>query len=95
MIAANYGGAPFSANQEFQGGLFSDSQRATPTSPLPFTCPAAQYGSTLLQIPAPGTQNDDKNPARVASRRLFDVVLGDDKIAHFANHRYPISAQLR
>jgi Carboxypeptidase regulatory-like domain/TonB-dependent Receptor Plug Domain len=94
MIAANYGGVPLSGNQEFQAGLFCASQRATPTSPLPFTCPAPQYGSTLLQIPAPGTQNDDKNPARVASRNLFDLALGDDKIAHFANDRYRISAQL-
>lgn len=94
MIAANYGGVPLSANQEFQAGLFCGSQRATPTSPLPFTCPASEFGSTLLQIPAPGTQNDDKNPARVASRHLFDLALGDDKLAHFAKDRYRLSAQL-
>jgi hypothetical protein len=94
MIAANYGGVPLSANQEFQAGLFCGSQRATPTSPLPFTCPASEYGSTLLQIPAPGTQNDDKNPARVASRHLFDLALGDDNLAHFSKDRYRISAQL-
>jgi hypothetical protein len=94
MIAANYGGVPLSANQEFQAGLFCGLQHATPTSPLPSTCPASEYGSTLLRIPAPGTQNDDKNPARVASRDLFDLALGDDNLAHFANDRYRISAQL-
>jgi hypothetical protein len=94
MIAANYGGVPLSANQEFQAGMFCGTQRATPTSPLPFTCPASQFGSTLIRIPAPGTQNDDKNPARIAPRHLFDLALGDDNLAHFANDRYRLSAQL-
>ena len=31
-------------------------------------CPASQYSSTLVSIPAPGTENDDHNPPRIASR---------------------------
>ena len=46
----------------------------------PNLCPASQYGSTLLQIPAPGTENDDHNPPRIASRNLFDVAVGDDNL---------------
>jgi Carboxypeptidase regulatory-like domain/TonB-dependent Receptor Plug Domain len=94
MIAANVGGVPLSANQEFQAGFFCGSQRATPTSPLPFNCPASQFGSTLLRVPAPGTENDDHNPPRVDPRHLFDLAIGDDHLAHFANDRYRISAQI-
>jgi hypothetical protein len=73
-----------SPDQQFQGGLFCGSVRATPTTPISpgSICPAALYGSTLVQIPAPGTQNDDHNPARIASRHLFDLALGDDNVFH-------------
>jgi hypothetical protein len=94
MIAANYGGVPLDADQEFEAGLFCGSQRATPTSPLPSTCPASQFGSTLLRVPAPGTENDDRNPPRVAGRDLFDLALGEDNVAHFSNDHYRTSAQL-
>jgi hypothetical protein len=43
-------------------------------------CPASQFGSTLTKVPAPGTENDDKNPPRIASRNLFDQALGDDNL---------------
>jgi len=92
MIAANYGGVPLTADQEFQAGFFCGSQHATPTQPLPFNCPASQFGSTLLQVPAPGTENDDKNPPRVAHRNLFDLSVGDDNL--FRGDRYKWSAQL-
>jgi hypothetical protein len=92
MIAANYGGVPLTADQEFQAGFFCGSQHATPTQPLPFNCPASQFGSTLLQVPAPGTENDDKNPPRVAHRNLFDLSIGDDNL--FRGDRYKWSAQL-
>jgi hypothetical protein len=94
MIAANYGGVPLDGDQEFEAGLFCGSQRSTPSSPLPFTCPATQYGSTLLRVPAAGMENDDHNPPRVAGRHLFDLALGDDNLAHLASDRYRVSAQL-
>lgn len=94
MIAANVGGVPLSADQEFEAGFLCGSRRATPTSPLPYTCPASQFGSTLIKVPAPGTENDDHNPPRIAQRHLFDLALGDDHLAHFANDRYRISGQI-
>ncbi len=94
MIAANYGGVPLSADQEFESGLYCGSQRATPTSLLPFTCPASQFGSTLIKVPAPGAENDDHNPPRVMGRHLFDLAIGDDHLAHFSNDRYTLTAQL-
>jgi hypothetical protein len=62
-----------------QAGLFCGSQRPTLSTPLT-TCAPLQYGSTLLKIPAPGTENDDRNPPRIAPRNLFDVSIGDDNL---------------
>ena len=86
-----------SPNQQFQAGLFCGSVRATQTTPISSSlganlCPATQYGSTLLSIPAPGTENDDHNPPRVAPRHLFDLTLGHDNLFH--GDRYKWSLQL-
>ncbi len=79
-------------DQQFQAGLFCGSIHATPTTPLPSPCPAAQFGSTLVSIPAPGTENDDHNPPRVAPRHLFDLTVGDDNL--FRGDKYKWSLQL-
>jgi hypothetical protein len=44
----------------------------------------------LVKIPAPGTQNDDLNPARVRSRNLFDVGLGRDNLFHTERVRWTL-----
>jgi hypothetical protein len=82
------------ADQQFQAGLFCGSVHATPTTPISpnSLCPASQYGSTFLQIPAPGTENDDHNPPRVAPRSLFDVAIGHDNLFH--GDRFKWSARL-
>jgi hypothetical protein len=93
-------GNPLTPDQEFQSGLYCGSQRATPTSPIGMSipglasraCPVSEFGSSLLQIPAPGTENDDKNPPRIAPRNLFDISLGDDNLFH--TDRYKWSAQV-
>jgi hypothetical protein len=71
-------------DQQFEAGLFCGSVHATPTAPISPSglCAASQYGSTFLSIPAAGTENDDHNPPRIASRNLFDVSLGDDNLFH-------------
>lgn len=71
-------------DQQFQAGLFCGTVHATPTTPISpnSVCPASEYGSTLLQIPKPGTEDDDKNPPRVAPRNLFDMAVGDDDLFH-------------
>jgi hypothetical protein len=94
MGAANVGEIPLSADQESEAGFTCNGIRATPTSPLPFNCPASQFGSTLIKVPAPNTENDDHNPPRIASRNLFDLSLGHDSIFHSRNDRYRVSAQL-
>ncbi|HTS10044.1 MAG TPA: TonB-dependent receptor [Candidatus Eisenbacteria bacterium] len=86
-----------SPDQQFEAGLFCGSVRATPTTPISSglgssICPASEYGSTLLKIPAPGTEDDDHNPPRVAPRNLFDLSIGHDNIFH--GDKYKISLQL-
>jgi len=46
----------------------------------------------LIQIPAPGTENDDHNPPRIASRSLFDLAVGHDNLFH--GEKYKWSAPL-
>jgi hypothetical protein len=81
-------------DQQFQAGLYCGSTYATPTTPISPTelCPASMYGSKYLALPAPGTENDDHNPPRIASRNLFDLGLGQDNILH--GDRYKVSARL-
>jgi hypothetical protein len=83
-----------SPDQQFEAGLYCGSIHATPTMPISPTglCPASQYGSTLIKIPAPGTENDDHNPPRIASRNLFDLAVGHDNI--FNGDRFKWSARL-
>jgi Carboxypeptidase regulatory-like domain/TonB-dependent Receptor Plug Domain len=94
-------GVPLTADQEFESGLFCGSQRATPTMQIgvpgpagspSLVCPlSAPFGSTLLQVPAPNTENDDKNPPRIASRSLFDIAVGHDNLFH--GDKYKVSLQ--
>jgi hypothetical protein len=90
----NITGLPLTADQEFQSGLTCDGKLAAPT---PFgtalaTCDAAGLGSIYVKIPAPGKENDDHNPQRIAPRNLFDLSLGDDNL--FRAERYKWSLRL-
>jgi hypothetical protein len=75
-------GLPFTADQEFEAGLTCNGVAATPTRPLPVFCPASQFASTLVKIPAAGTENDDHNPQRIQPRSLFDLAVGQDNLFH-------------
>ena len=79
-------------DQQFQAGLYCGAVYATPTMPISPTglCPASQYGSKLVQIPAAGTENDDHNPPRVAPRNLFDVSVGDDNLFHGERRKWSL-----
>jgi hypothetical protein len=73
------------ADQQLQAGLFCGNQFPTLTTPLA-SCDPSLLGSKLVKIPAPGTENDDHNPPRIASRHLFDIAVGDDNL--FKGERY-------
>ncbi len=80
------------ADQEFQAGLMCNGVKATPTTPLPTPCPASEYSSSLLSIPAPNTGDNDHNPQRIAPRSLFDMSLGEDNL--FNGDKYKWSLRL-
>jgi len=82
-------------DQQFQAGLFCGSVFATPTTPISSSfgtnlCPSASYGSKYVSIPAANTENDDKNPPRIAPRNLFDVALGIDNLFHGDKRRWSL-----
>jgi hypothetical protein len=101
-------GNALSADQEFEAGFFCGTSHAAPpsatnptgtfiTSTLPTVagvtaCPASQFGSTLISVPKPNTENDDKNPPRIQQRNLFDLAIGDDNLFH--GDRYKWSARI-
>jgi hypothetical protein len=79
------------ADQQMQAGLHCGSVFPTLSTALT-TCAPSQYGSTRVTIPAPGTENDDHNPPRIAPRHLFDIAVGDDNI--FRGEKYKWSLRL-
>jgi Carboxypeptidase regulatory-like domain/TonB-dependent Receptor Plug Domain len=93
-----------SPDQQFEAGLFCGAVHAAPPSaanpigtPISSAlganlCPASEYGSNLVKIPAAGTEDDDKNPPRIQPRNLFDLAIGDDNI--FRGDRYKWSARV-
>ena len=74
------------ADEQFQAGLTCDGVRATPTSGFT-SCDAAGLSSKLVNIPAPGTEDDDKNPPRIAPRSLIDMAFGEDNLFHGDKHK--------
>ena len=84
-------GTPLTADQEFEAGFFCGSQHATPTVALPSVCLASQFGSNLIRVPAPGTENDDHNPPRIAPRNLFDVAVGDDNLFKGDHYKWSLT----
>ena len=83
---------PLTADQEFQAGFTCNGAHATPTQPLPSPCLASQFGSTLISVPPPNTENDDHRPQRIAARSLFDISVGHDNLFH--GDKYKVSLQL-
>jgi hypothetical protein len=80
------------ADEEFQAGLTCNGVRATPTNPLPASCLASQFTSSLVKIPGVNQENDDHNPPRIAPRNLFDASVGQDNL--FKGDRYKWSLRL-
>ena len=76
-------------DQQFEAGLTCDGVRATPTAGFT-SCDAAGLTSKLVTIPAPGTENDDKNPPRIQPRNLFDASIGDDDLFHGDRYKWSL-----
>ena len=68
-------------DQQAQIELSCGGERATLGHPLT-SCAPNELSSPLLRIPAPGTEDDDRNPPRIAPRNLFDMSSGWDNLFH-------------
>jgi Carboxypeptidase regulatory-like domain/TonB-dependent Receptor Plug Domain len=80
----------FDGDQQAAIGLFCGTTFATPTSPI-LSCPAGtNRGATRVNIPADGTENDDKNPPRIAPRNLFDLAVGHDNLFHGDRYKWSL-----
>ncbi len=79
-------------DQQAAIGLFCGNLQATLLNPLtPAACAGqTNFGATRLSIPAPGTENDDKNPPRIAPRHLFDLAVGDDNLFHGDRYKWSL-----
>jgi hypothetical protein len=78
-------------DQQFQAGLTCNGIKATPYVGIPNNqCLASQLTSNLVSIPAPGTENDDKNPPRIQERSLFDVSVGEDNLFNGDKHKWSL-----
>jgi len=74
-------------------GFFCGSARPTISTPLTEAqCTPSNYGATRLVIPAPGTENDDHNPSRIAPRHVFDIAVGTDNL--FKRERFRTTLRL-
>ncbi|HEX7137445.1 MAG TPA: carboxypeptidase regulatory-like domain-containing protein [Vicinamibacterales bacterium] len=58
-------------------GLYCGSTVATRDQPIR-SCAAPTFGASRINIPAPGTENDDTNPPRIVPHQLVDVAVGLD-----------------
>jgi hypothetical protein len=77
------------ADQQIQAGLVCGTQVPTLTSPLT-SCDPSLFRSTRISLPAPGTENDDHNPPRIAPRQLFDVSAGHDNLFHGDRYKWSL-----
>jgi Carboxypeptidase regulatory-like domain len=74
------------AAQQAAIGFYCGNQQAALGAPIT-SCTSPAYGATRLVIPAPGTENDDHNPPRIAPRHLFDIGVGTDNLFHTEHTR--------
>ena len=68
-------------DQQAQIQLYCGSRVATIDNPIR-RCDTPNRGANLVRIPADGTYDPDKNPARIAPRNLFDATIGWDDALH-------------
>ena len=55
-------------------------------------CTPKNYAASRVTIPAPGTENDDHNPPRLAARHLFDFGAGTDNLFRREKYRVTLRA---
>jgi Carboxypeptidase regulatory-like domain len=79
-------------DEQQQMGLHCGSVFATVSTPLRSCAEAA--GATRIRIPPPGTENDDRNPPRIAVRNTVDLSAGEDNLVHHENQTLGIRVEV-
>jgi len=69
----------FTNDQQAEGGFACNGVASTLSAGFS-QCLASKFTSSMLSIPAPGTEDDDHNPPRIKQRNLFDLSLGQDNL---------------
>ncbi len=80
---------PLTLDEEFQAGLTCNGVSADIHNPATYfaSCPANQLSSRLIDIPAPGAGDNDKDPPRIQHRDLFDLTVGKNNIFHTEHYK--------
>ena len=79
-------------DEQQQMGLHCGSVFATVSMPLR-SC-TGPISATRIRIPLPGTENDDRNPPRIAVRNTVDLSVGEDNLVHYENQSLGIRAEV-
>lgn len=84
---------PFTLDQEYQAGFACNGVKADINNPATYiaTCPANELTSSLIQIPALGKGDNDRDPPRIQHRNLFDLSLGKDNIFHKEHYKVDLN----
>jgi len=77
-------------DQQSAMGLFCGSSLATRAQPIR-SCASSAFGAQRINIPAPGTENDDTNPPRIVPHHVVDVAAGLD---HLSIGKLPLRARV-
>ncbi len=78
------------SDEQFEAGLTCNGVKATPTSGFSDLALRPDSPLSSCQIPAPNTENDDKNPPRIAPRNLFDASIGQDNLFHGDRYKWSL-----
>jgi hypothetical protein len=77
------------AAQQSAMGLFCGNTFATPSAPI--TGCSVPLQATRVRLPAPGSEDPDHNPARIAPRHLFNLGIGTDSL--WKSERFNMTAR--
>ncbi len=69
------------ADQQAVIGLYCGDEQATLTQRIT-SCTSPHYGAARINILAPGTENDDRNPPRTKPRNILSLSVGTDNLFH-------------
>jgi hypothetical protein len=79
-------------DEQQQMGLHCGSVFPTVSKPLR-EC-AGAISATRIRIPPPGTENDDRNPPRIAVRNTVDLSVGEDNLIRHDNQSLGIRVEV-